>query len=80
MRRCEALPTVISNCVLEHVEPLDATLREIVRVLKPGGRFITGVVGSRFPEMLLGTQILGPRYGRWFNRISVHHNTFTPEG
>ena len=75
-----SFPTVISNCVLEHVEPLDATLREIARVLQPGGRFITGVVGHHFPDMLLGTRIFGPRYGRWFNRISVHHNTFTPRG
>ena len=76
----ERFPTVISNCVLEHVEPLDETLREVARVLKPGGRFITGVVGHRFPDMLLGTKLLGAWYGRWFNRISVHHNTFTPEG
>ena len=75
-----SFPTVISNCVLEHVEPLDATLREIARVLRPGGRFITGVVGHHFPDMLLGTRLFGPRYGRWFNHISAHHNTFTPEG
>src|SRR3712207_6390039 len=31
--RDASFPTVISNCVLEHVEPLDETLREIVRVL-----------------------------------------------
>ena len=75
-----SFPTVISNCVLEHVLPLDETLREIARVLQPGGRFITGVVGDKFPSMLLGTQIFGPRYGEWFNRISVHHNTFSPQG
>jgi SAM-dependent methyltransferase len=75
-----SFPTVISNCVLEHVEPLDETLREIARVLQPGGRFITGVVGDQFASMLLGTRLLGPGYGRWFNRISVHHNTFSPEG
>lgn len=73
-------PTVVSNCVLEHVEPLDATLREIARVLQPGGRFITGVVGDRFSKMLLGTKLFGARYGRWFNRISVHRNTFSPRG
>lgn len=74
-----SFPTVISNCVLEHVVPLDETLREISRVLQPGGRFITGVVGDKFASMLLGTQLFGARYGRWFNRISVHHNTFSPQ-
>lgn len=75
-----SFPTVISNCVLEHVEPLDETLQEIARVLQPGGRFITGVVGDQFAQMLLGTQLFGQRYADWFNRISVHHNTFTPDG
>lgn len=78
--RDESIPSAISNCVLEHVEPLDETLREVARVLKPGGRFITGVVSDRFADMLLGTKLFGAWYGRWFNRISAHHNTFTPEG
>lgn len=75
-----SFPTVVSNCVLEHVVPLDATLREIARVLKPGGRFITGVVNDRFASMLLGTKLFGPGYGRWFNKNAVHINTFSPEG
>ncbi len=75
-----SFPTVVSNCVLEHVEPLDEMLREVVRVLRPGGRFITGVVGNKFAEMLLGTKLFGSRYGRWFNHISMHLNTFTPDG
>ena len=78
--RDASFPTVISNCVLEHVEPLQDTLHEIARVLQPGGRFITGVVGDRFADMLLGTRLFGRRYGRWFNRISVHHHTLTPAG
>ena len=75
-----SFPTAISNCVLEHVQHLDATLREVARVLRPGGRFITGVVSNRFADMLLGTKLFGARYGRWFNRISAHHNMFTPAG
>src|SRR5690606_13867722 len=61
--------SAISNCVLEHVVPLDATLAETARVLRPGGRFVASVVGNRFPQDLLGTQLLnalgldGSRYG-----------------
>jgi SAM-dependent methyltransferase len=77
--------SAISNCVLEHVIPLDATLREVARVLRPGGTFVASVVGHRFPEWLLGTTLLnalgldGGRYGRWFNKIAYHFNTFSPE-
>lgn len=78
--------SAISNCVLEHVIPLDATLREVARVLRPGGIFVASVVGHHFPEWLLGTTLLnrigldGSRYGRWFNKIAYHFNTFSPEG
>ncbi len=75
--------SAIANCVLEHVIPLDATLAETARVLRPGGRFVASVVGNRFPQELLGTWLLdrlgldGMRYGRWFNRISYHFNTLS---
>ena len=78
--------SAISNCVLEHVIPLDETLRETARVLRPGGVFVASVVGHHFPEWLLGTALLntigldGGRYGRWFNKIAYHFNTFSPEG
>jgi len=78
--------SAISNCVLEHVVPLDDTLRETARVLRPGGQFVASVVGNRFPQDLLGTTVLnalgldGSRYGRWFNKLSVHHNTLSPAG
>jgi SAM-dependent methyltransferase len=78
--------SAISNCVLEHVVPLDETLREVARVLRPGGRFVASVVGHRFPQDLLGTTLLnaigmdGSRYGRWFNKLSYHFNTLSPDG
>ena len=40
--------SAFSNCVLEHVVPLDETLREVTRVLQPGGQFVASVVGNRF--------------------------------
>src|ERR671931_2116401 len=39
--------SAISNCVLEHVVPLTETLREVARVLRPGGPFVASVVGDR---------------------------------
>jgi SAM-dependent methyltransferase len=77
--------SVISNCVLEHVVPLDETLHEAARVLQPGGVFVASVVGNRFPQDLLGTALLnrlgldGSRYGRWFNKISYHFNTLSAD-
>jgi SAM-dependent methyltransferase len=81
----EQFASAISNCVLEHVVPLDQTLGEVARVLRPGGVFVASVVGHHFPEYLLGTALLnglgldGRRYGRWFNRISYHFNTLSPQ-
>src|SRR5262245_30040464 len=78
--------SAMSNCVLEHVVPLAETLCEVARVLRPGGQFVASVVGDRFAQSLLGTAVLdalgldGSRYGRWFNKLSYHFNTFSAEG
>jgi SAM-dependent methyltransferase len=78
--------SVISNCVLEHIAPLDTTLREIARVLRPGGLFVASVVGHRFAYHLLGSALLraigldGSLYGRWFNHLSRHIHTLSAAG
>jgi SAM-dependent methyltransferase len=79
--------TVVANCVVEHITDLDATLREIFRVLAPSGRFLFGVPSQRFGEMLLGSTILrrlrlerlAREYGDWFNRHSKHFHTDDPQ-
>lgn len=43
---------VLSNSVLEHIPELDATIAEVSRVLRPGGRFIFTVPGPAFHENL----------------------------
>ena len=45
---------VFSNSVLEHIENIDGTLREVARLLCPGGRFIFTVPGPDFHVCLRG--------------------------
>ncbi len=46
--------TVFSNSVLEHIPDLAPVLREAVRVLKPGGKFIATVPSDAFRQLLAG--------------------------
>lgn len=39
----ESFDTVLCNAVLEHVEPIDAVMAELVRVLRSGGRMILAI-------------------------------------
>lgn len=82
-----SFPTVVSNCVLEHIPDLENSLAEISRVICPAGRFAFSVPSHHFPTFLLGTTLLNylgmPRladgYGRWFNNHSRHYHLHTPE-
>jgi len=83
----ESFNTVVSNCVIEHIPDLDALLREISRVLKPGGTFATTLPSEYYPEYLLGATLfrnvglpkVGAAYGAFFNRISHHYHVYPPE-
>ena len=80
-----AFASVVSNCVLEHIPPLDDALREIGRVTRPGGKLVITVPSERFDRSLFWPQALrrvgleGPAaaYGRWFNGISRHFHTYS---
>ncbi|MCC6944987.1 MAG: class I SAM-dependent methyltransferase [Thermomicrobiales bacterium] len=78
--------TVVSNCVIEHIPDVDATLSEISRVLKPGGTFATTLPSEHYPEFLLGSTALrkakldraSAAYGDFFNKISYHYHVDPP--
>jgi SAM-dependent methyltransferase len=83
----ECFASSISNSVLEHIPEIDAVLKEVHRVLKPGAPFIFCVPNDRFLPNLsigercdrLGSKRLGDQYRAFFNRISRHQHCDPPE-
>jgi SAM-dependent methyltransferase len=75
--RAKAFPTVVSNCVLEHVESLTDLLSEINRVLIPGGLFITTVATNAWENNLWGKKVFGKYYALWMRKKQKHVNLFT---
>jgi SAM-dependent methyltransferase len=76
-----------SNSVLEHIQDVNAVMKELSRVLKPGARFIFCVPNHQFIGNLsigncldrLGLHSLANTYRRFFNRISMHYHCDPPE-
>ncbi len=56
--------TVISNCVLEHVMDIDSALREIARVLKPGGRLLMTAPSECFNTCSI--------FQKWLNHLRLN--------
>lgn len=80
--------TVVSNCVLEHIPEVGPVVREVARVLRPGGRFYFSVPGPDFLALLSigrmldrpGLHTLGNLYRQFFHRISRHYHYDGVEG
>lgn len=73
----DSFNTVISNCVLEHIPDLALTLTEIMRVLRPKGKFITTVMAKPWEENLFCSRFLGDGYKTWMRRKQEHRNLFS---
>lgn len=69
--------TIVSNCVLEHIPNVVFSLKEIYRVLKPGGYFITTVMTEKWNEYLFGKKIFGNWYVEYMKKKQLHHNLFS---
>ncbi len=62
--------SAFSNSVLEHIQPVEAVLAEIGRLLKPGAPFYFCVPNERYLSELSLGRLLGRGYVNWFRRIS----------
>jgi glycosyltransferase involved in cell wall biosynthesis len=79
--------TLLSNSTLEHIVELDAALREMFRVLKPGGRLIATVPTDQWEKSLavpswlcrLGLRSLSERYRNWFRGKQRHHHLLSAD-
>jgi len=78
---------VVANCVIEHIPDNDAVMREMARVLRPGGLLVFSVPADRQNDALfvtrllrgLGAHGLAERYKAWFKRIQVHFHMYSPD-
>lgn len=76
-----------SNSVLEHIPNIQPVLNEVGRVLRPGANFVITTPSHYFTEYLGGAAFferlqlrgLAGRYRDFFNYISRHAHTDTPE-
>lgn len=75
--RTDSVPSVISNCVLEHLGDLPSALHEVRRVLNPGGTLQTTVPLEAINDAYL---FRSARYHGLRNRQLAHRTLLTLEG
>lgn len=79
--------SALSNSVLEHIPDLDTTLKEMSRVMKPGGKFVFCVPNNNFLPNLsvsgffdrIGLKPLGNWYRNFFNTVCRHIHCDDPD-
>jgi len=78
--------TVISNCVFEHIAPLEEAFAEIFRVLAPGGRYLFTAHSHLYDDYLfyvrlfrkLGLRRAAELYAGFIRKLFKHFNCFSP--
>ncbi len=79
--------TAFSNSVLEHIPELAPVLREVHRVLAPGGTFYFTVPTNDFERYAVITRVLAALgmqtatelYCSWYNRFWRHFHAYSPQ-
>jgi SAM-dependent methyltransferase len=82
-----AFRTVLANCALEHMPDLEGVLREVRRVLQPGGTFVFTVPNDVHNRNLVVGRLLNgaglhraaAAYRDWFRRMQHHFHMYAPE-
>ena len=75
----ESVRTVLANSVFEHLTHPQQILRELNRILQPGGRAFVTVTVKHWETCLMGTQLFGILYKQYMRIIQRHHAMFDLE-
>jgi ubiquinone/menaquinone biosynthesis C-methylase UbiE len=79
--------TAFSNSVLEHIKVIQPVLKEVFRVLEPGGVFYITIPTDQFEQYALISRILAKlgfnklqlSFRRWYNNFWKHYHCYSPE-
>lgn len=79
--------SVFSNCVVEHIDPIEESFKEICRVLQPGGEFYCTTHSDHYEEYFfystilrkLGFDNLAKKYSGFWRSLWNHYNCCTAE-
>ncbi len=83
----ENLEFTFSNCVLEHIPPIDPVFSEVGRVLKKGGKFLFTVPSPNYGDYLyltnilksVGMRFLSQSYANKRNQLLNHYHCYDHE-
>jgi SAM-dependent methyltransferase len=75
----DSIGAIFSNSVFEHLTAPDAALRELHRLLQPGGRLYASVIVKQWERDLWGANVFGAWYARYMRRVQRHHALLEPD-
>ena len=79
--------TIFANGVLEHIPDLELAIKQISRILKPGGELITTSPTANYTRLLFYYRVLSnlnlyglaQKYGNFINKTFAHRHLLTHE-